>query len=398
MKKAEFDTTGNIYAAVGKPPAWTALMGELCALFGATVGMFVASGQGQRDHSFYVAHNHSERLARAYSDYGWQHDLWLQAGIKSGAYFSGSVAIGTDLVSTAELRSSAFYTDFLLKMPAEHLLGAIVADGSETAPGFESIPPTHISFFRPPAAPPFVPSDATLLATLLPHLQRAFAMDCQWRAMQEQLNVFHTSVDSMDFGVAFIDAAGHVRHANSAASALAQKLWPENASDIESMLRLPVNEPLRQLIESAAVGAGGAVKLGSTVATKQGDCQAVAIAMAVANPGASPAGAVRSSVLLLIVDSARRPDAAADFLSKAFLLSKSESRLLPLLIKGQTPAEIANALNLKLPTVRSQLSSVFAKTNTARQQDLIALASAMPPVAAQLAAPIDLKNSSETVL
>ena len=386
MKKVAFDAIGDIYAAVGKPKAWTALVGQLCALFDANVGMFVASGQGQRDHSFYAAHNHSERLARAYSDYWWQHDLWLLAGIKRGVYRSGSVAIGTDLVSSADLRASPFYKDFLLQMPAEHLLGAIVADGSEAAPGFDRIAPTHISFFRPPLASPFTLSDAGLLTTLVPHLQRAFAMDCQWRAMQEQLNVFHTSVDSMDFGVAFIDAAGQVRHANSAAAALALKLWPDNAVGLDTCLQLPVNDALRQLINSAAAGAGGAIKLTSTCSAKHAGCQAMAIAIAVANPGASLAGTVRSSVLLLIVDSARRPDAAADFLSKAFLLSKSESRLLPLLIKGHTPAEIAQALNLKLPTVRSQLSSVFAKTNTARQQDLIALVSAMPPVAAPLAA------------
>ena len=392
MKKVVSDTTGNIYASVGKPEAWTALMGELCTLFNATIGLFVASGQGQRDHSFYAAHNHSERLARAYSDHWWQHDLWLLAGIKTGAYVSGSVAIGTDLVSAAELRESAFYKDFLLEMPAEHLLGAIVADGSEAAPGFESVPPTHISFFRPPAASPFTRRNANLLAALVPHLQRAFAMDCQWRAMQEQLNVFHTSVNSMDFGVAFIDAAGHVRHANSAAAALVQKLWPDNTAGIESILRLPANEALRQLIENAAVGSGGAVKLQSSQSAQLVGCQAVAIAIAVASPGASRTAAVRLSVLLLIVDSARRPDAAADFLSKAFFLSKSESRLLPLLIKGYAPAEIAQALNLKLPTVRSQLSSVFAKTNTARQQDLMALASAMPPVTAPAAVHSDRRQ------
>lgn len=385
MKKIGSETTGNIYAAVGKPNAWTALMAELCDLFDANIGMLVATGQGQRDHSFYAAHNHSERLARAYSDHWWQHDVWVLAALKIGDYRTGNVAVGTDLVGTADLRASAFYKDFLLAMPAEHLLAAVVADGTDGEVNFEKTPPTHISFFRPPGAVPFTANDTVMLTTLLPHLRRALHLDGQWRAMQEQLNVFHTSVNSMDFGVAFIDAAGRVRHANSAADALAKKLWPNSTQGVADALRSSANKQLLNLVSAAAAGQGSAIKLQSADAQP---CQAVAIAMTVANPGASVAGTVRSSVLLLMVDSARRPDAAAEFLTKAFSLSKSESRVLPLLIKGLAPADIAQALGLKLPTVRSQLSAVFAKTGTARQQDLMALASAMPPVADSAIAPL----------
>lgn len=107
--QSEAQGPDNVYAAVGKPDAWTALVAELCDLFDANIGMLVATGQGQRDHSFYAAHNHSERLARAYSDHWWQHDVWLLAALKIGNYRTGHVAVGTDLVSTANLRVSAFY-------------------------------------------------------------------------------------------------------------------------------------------------------------------------------------------------------------------------------------------------------------------------------------------------
>ena len=390
MKNTELDTIGNIYAAVGQPEAWVALVGQLCGLFDANIGVFAASGQGQRDHSFYAAHNHSERQARAYSDFWWQHDIWQQAAIKKQMYVTGTVGVGTDLVSAEELRASIFYKEWLLPMQVEHLLATVVADGSEPGPGFERVPPTHISFFRPPGSTPFGASDIELLTRLTPHLRRGFEMDCQWRAMKEQLNVFHTSVDSMDFGVAFIDAAGQLRHANSAAAALAYKLSPANTLGIENLLQLPADAPIKQLINAAAKGQGGAIKLqGIDKRQLSTDFQAMAVALPVANPGAELPSIVLSSVLLLIVDNARRPDAAAEFLSKAFLLTKSESRLLPLLIKGHAPAEIAKALNVKLPTVRSQLSAVFSKTRTARQQDLIALASAIPPVAPSTASPVN---------
>lgn len=382
MIKIPPDTIGNIYAAVGKPEAWTLLMADLCALVNATVGIWVTPGQGQCDQSFYAAHNHGERIARAYSDHWWQHDIWLQKGYQEGLVRTGVVAIGVEFVSTAELHASVFYQDFLSTIPIEHFLVVMVEDGlnpDNSAPEFANVLPTHISFFRPPDAAPFTVDEKEVLTALHPHFRRAFNMDCHWRAMQEQLNVFHTSVNSMDFGVAFVDAASRVRHANAAADTLARMLWPGTTSGIAGALRQPAHKQLHELVNAAAMGQGGAVKLQRTGGALP--FEAVAIAMTVANPGLSLAGKLRASVLLLIVDSARRPDAAAEFLVKAFELSRSESRLLPLLIQGYSPTGIAQALALRLPTVRSQLSSIFAKTGTARQQDLIALAGKMPPVA-----------------
>lgn len=382
MKTDHSYIVDQIYSAVGKPEAWTALVAELCSVLDASVGIWVAPGQGQRDQSFYAAFNHAESVARAYSDHWWQHDVWLQAGYAKNLVRTGVVVTGTELVSTADLHASIFYRDFLSTIPIEHFLVVMVEDGKNmdsSAAECADVLPTHISFFRPPEAAPFTQADKAVLTSLHPYLRRAFNMDCQWRAMQEQLNVFHTSVNSMDFGVAFIDAAFRVRHANASIDELAKKLWPGAVKGIAGALQQPANKQLQDLVHAAAAGQGGAVKLQRAHGGQP--FEAVAIAMTAANPGASLAGKVRASVLLMIVDSARRPDAAAEFLGKAFALSRSELRLLPMLIQGLSPTDIAQALALKLPTVRSQLSSIFAKTGTARQQDLIALAGNMPPVA-----------------
>jgi len=100
----------------------------------------------------------------------------------------------------------------------------------------------------------------------------------------------------------------------------------------------------------------------------------------VSAPVRNTAGETRASVMLILVDPEKRPDAAAEFVSNAFALSKAEARLIPLLLQGKTPSEIAQILELKMPTVRSQLSNIFAKTGTTRQQELIRLLGALPSV------------------
>lgn len=349
----------NLYDAVGNEAAWNGIVQTLCEHLKANIGMLVVAGQGQRDQSFYASFNHQESVARAYSDYWWEQDIWLQTGFAKGLFKKGNLAIGADFISTEVLRKTAFYREFLTTMPAEHLLVAVMSDGTDAS----ETPPMTLSFFRAPGAVPFDTADLAALQLLYPHIHRAFALHWEWRSMREQLGTFHTSLDRMDFGVMFIDSARRVRHANNAAKALASCILQP---------KLPVKGSVAQLIDDAAKGKGGA-----TVLKAQ---RIMLLALPVSTPVRNPAGETRASVMLLLVDPEKRPDAAADFLSRAFALSKAESRLLPLLLKGNAPAQIAEALDLKIPTVRSQLSNIFAKTGTTRQQELIRLLGALPSV------------------
>jgi DNA-binding CsgD family transcriptional regulator/PAS domain-containing protein len=62
-----------------------------------------------------------------------------------------------------------------------------------------------------------------------------------------------------------------------------------------------------------------------------------------------------------------------DAVCQLFGLSPVEARLAEHLYRGQTIAEAATALHIKVETARSYLKQVFAKTDTHRQADLIAL-------------------------
>ena len=61
-----------------------------------------------------------------------------------------------------------------------------------------------------------------------------------------------------------------------------------------------------------------------------------------------------------------------------FSLSAAESRVVKLLVAGRSVAELALHENLKEDTVRTYLKSVFRKTNTKSQSDLVRLMLANP--------------------
>jgi DNA-binding CsgD family transcriptional regulator len=68
-----------------------------------------------------------------------------------------------------------------------------------------------------------------------------------------------------------------------------------------------------------------------------------------------------------------RPGPPAAILAKAFRLTPSEAKLACIIARGAPPNIAARELKISRETARNQLKSVFAKTNTHRQSELVAL-------------------------
>jgi DNA-binding CsgD family transcriptional regulator len=86
-----------------------------------------------------------------------------------------------------------------------------------------------------------------------------------------------------------------------------------------------------------------------------------------------------ASFLLLIADLDTLVPARADLLEHGFGLTPCEARLAVALSSGLTPTEIARRHGISMGTVRSQLKSIFVKTGTKRQPELIAVLARLLP-------------------
>ena len=76
----------------------------------------------------------------------------------------------------------------------------------------------------------------------------------------------------------------------------------------------------------------------------------------------------------------RRRIASVRQLMSLFGLSAAEARLARALCHGETLEEYARAQGVKLPTIKTQLRAVFAKTQTDRQVTLVSLVTGIPPL------------------
>jgi DNA-binding CsgD family transcriptional regulator len=79
----------------------------------------------------------------------------------------------------------------------------------------------------------------------------------------------------------------------------------------------------------------------------------------------------RPLAAIFLTDPNRVPETPVETLQRLFALTLGEAEVLRLLTTGQTVEEIAATLAIRPSTVRSHLASLFAKTDTRRQAELI---------------------------
>lgn len=79
------------------------------------------------------------------------------------------------------------------------------------------------------------------------------------------------------------------------------------------------------------------------------------------------------SIILALLDRQARNGPNPQTLQKMFGLTPAETNLALQLAKGDAPLEIAEHCHLSRTTIRTQLASLFAKTETRRQSELVSL-------------------------
>ncbi|MDX7953426.1 helix-turn-helix transcriptional regulator [Lichenihabitans sp. Uapishka_5] len=82
-----------------------------------------------------------------------------------------------------------------------------------------------------------------------------------------------------------------------------------------------------------------------------------------------------AAAVLFLIDPNRHHGADPEMLQTAFGLTRAEARLAGILASGTDLSEAADQLGISRLTTRSHLRSIFAKTGTCRQGELVALLS-----------------------
>ncbi len=234
------------------------------------------------------------------------------------------------------------------------------------------------------------------LDRLLPHLQRACRMGIRNFVYSTQALVGHLLVDRLRQPVVLMTPAGEVMHTNQAAQELLRSTRLVQIAD--GRLQLPHRQltallercvEIEKSMKAAPAGthpqiAASASQFSSLHILDEKGRESVYAFFALLTPQREMGSfGLRPVVMLMFYHPASAPPIDASLLYAVFGFTPAECRVSSLLAEGLSPKAIAQVQGTQLDTVRKQLRSIYQKTDTNRQAELIRLLLHLPHSAIQ---------------
>ncbi|WP_114417403.1 helix-turn-helix transcriptional regulator [Marinospirillum perlucidum] len=232
---------------------------------------------------------------------------------------------------------------------------------------------TTLFIQRKTAQGPFTDEEVHFLNSLVPHIQRSVSLYLRLAAKDMANQTLPNVLDALATPTILLDSRGLVKHVNTTAQAfMTQRGW----ISIENNLLTSSVKELRNRFNSFLMTNAAYIH------AEQGSGQSVIhtqvggehLAFCMQQVDAAPGSGTNGGALLFIhhqeqwIDERKVP-----VIAELFHLTPAEARVALLLAQGMSIEAIANYLQRQNTTVRTQLKSVFSKTGTNSQGQLVSL-------------------------
>ncbi len=265
----------------------------------------------------------------------------------------GTLSLVQQIDEDPVLGNSDFYRSFLAHNGLRHFMHVLLPQG-----------PGRVAFFcltRSDSQPPFSSDEIEAVEALMPHLQRALRSGSGARGM----TLFETS----PYGLVLLDRHGHAICANSLAASLLDAL--DGVSLKVDFLHLA---GIRGNPETALAAHLGTVARPVAFRIERPRADTPLSALITSVPGEWRQHEGREAVALLVLSdpqSTSYPDAAV--LMSLYGLTPREARFAQTLVETRGMRPTSTELGISPETARRHLKSVFEKTRTHSQSELIHL-------------------------
>jgi DNA-binding CsgD family transcriptional regulator len=296
-------------------------------------------------------------------------DVWSARDLvrlRTRSWRPGAIDLDHQIVPRPEILASDYYNGFMKPRDMHALMRLTLAHQNRFL--------TIISLVRPRSAGEYDAAAVEQCRVLMPHLQRASNIRFHAEHAATMLSGLSDVADRSVTGMLLLERNGQVKFANKAARAMADAgAFLLRSGQIEIPDR---NEDAAfQRLVAGAAGAigdfdaprGGVIRL-----ARPSGGASYSVTVAPVKREASWAGN-EPMALVLIADPDLTPMPSREALNQLFGFSASETRVAERLMMGDNPEQAAAFLEVKISTVRWHLASMYRKTGTNRQAELVRL-------------------------
>jgi len=368
MDKASVEALiAQIYSAASGRTPWEVALTELCLVLDAwavqilgldkqTGGILfshVGGGATLSDHLAYV---------RTYNR------IDPRAPLLLSSTFSGWIHCHEHL-SEDMVANNAFYQDFLIPAGGRYVSGTKITDDESLT--------VVLGVHRGVGNQPLGEKEIAFLEKLRAHLVEAMAIYRYLAARQFESSVGYAILERLHHPTVLIDTNRSIRFANATAKrTLAAK---QRVSDHQGFLAcVNVNDHNNLVAEIIDMTHAG---INSNRRYMRLESASVGICLSALRPE-EVMGAFGNTLLLMVVfhDTVNTATPDPFMLAEVFDLTPAEVQVAMAISEGHSLEDIARQRNVAIETIRAQLKTVFSKTQTNRQSDLVRRLLALAPV------------------
>jgi DNA-binding CsgD family transcriptional regulator/PAS domain-containing protein len=363
----------TLYAAPARPEMWNVFLKELGLLTGVNKAALISHDFTGKDHRILATLGDSVKdteNVRLYENFYSQVDEWSSRFPKGE---DGRVVLGEQIWPQEAMLRSTFYNEFLKKVDISRM-ACVAINGP---PGvFEAL-----SIYRELREDEFDCEQLATLQQLVPHLQTTLYTRRKLLELESRVLDMETALDALSTALVMVDASAKVLFANRNARAILAcrdgllsdggRLIAQHCTD---------RTTLRAALATATnIGTGKAAPKPQAALISRATQRPLQIVAVPCRPGllATPK---KAAAIVLITDPDQKPPTQPELLRTLFRLTQAEIKLAVALRNGTSLSEAANLNCIGRETVRSQLKSIFVKTGTRRQSELIGLLVKLPEI------------------
>jgi DNA-binding CsgD family transcriptional regulator/PAS domain-containing protein len=387
---------GTLYEAAASADRWPEFLGSLRQATSADTAYFILMDPESRC-DFSLNQGFDPALERAYAESFYKDDITYNRFVAAKQNHGEWIGTRQSLITDREFRRSLIYNEFCVPQKIEHICAGALSglDG-----GLEG----GIGLQRTRQGEPFGNDTIELLSLLAPHLKSALNTHRLMNRLRGENVQLRETVEHLGAALVSLDRKGRVVRLTAAATAILESR--DGIELLNGLLRASVPAEQARLTEitagAAATGQGRGVDFGlrrNTATSPEAgnrDLWTPPSGGAMLISRRSPKRPLqvvvfpfnssdvltedKPAALLLMSDPDGKPASRASVLRVLYRLTPTECRLADLLAEGHEIIVAAARLKMSATTARFHLKSMFRKTGTRRQSELIRLILGLPGV------------------
>ncbi|HEY4125091.1 MAG TPA: helix-turn-helix transcriptional regulator [Rhizomicrobium sp.] len=362
------DTLELIYEATLNPGLWQNVVQDIVEKTGGDQGALILQNQftGQGDA---VLANIDPAAIEEYFGYFAMRNPMQQHNVRmlgSEKEISLSVMTDLDIIERDDLFRTEYYNDFMRRFGMHSTLMMGLA--------FNDTDGTSIAITRPEGREDFGESEIRFARALQHHLIRALKIGRQLDTAQLMGGALADVLEKSGRGVFLVDEMGRIRHANQAGREIVAK--NDGLTDKNSLLAATGRIQKRKfetILRMAASPDRENRASGSLLLPRLSRRHPLS---AIAMPLNAETGAPFHSkplALVCVSDPEQGAQISQARICDLFDFTPAEAKVAMELLAAEEPKSIAEHLGISVNTVRVHMASIFRKTHTNRQAELVRL-------------------------